>query len=231
MKEKLSIIVPVFNEEKTIRKVLESLLKVKMPVEKEIVVVNDGSTDNSLKIIQEIAGKNNSVKVFSKENGGKGSAVKLGIEKASGTVLIFQDADLEYNPKEIPEIIRPVLNGKAKVVFGSRFKGKIIGKIMWSHQLGNNLLSLATSILFFKKISDMETGYKAFRKEILQGIKLNSKSFDMEPEITAKILKRGIKILEVPISYKARTFAEGKKITLKDGIVALKTLIKYRFFD
>lgn len=231
-KERLSIIIPVFNEEKTIAQILEKVLAVKIPrVEKEIIIVNDGSSDKSLEIINKFARKNRETIVIDKDNGGKGSAVKAGLEKASGSIIIVQDADLEYHPEEIPMIIEPILQGKTDVVFGSRFKGKIIGKQIWSHNIGNKILSFATAIMFFHNISDMETCYKAFRRKVLNGMRINSKKFDFEPEITAKILKRGYKILEVPITYNARTFEEGKKIGVKDGIAALKALVKYRFSD
>ncbi|MDD5148629.1 MAG: glycosyltransferase family 2 protein, partial [Candidatus ainarchaeum sp.] len=156
-KEKLSIIVPVFNEEKTIREILSRLLKAKLPVEKEIIVVNDGSTDRSLEIIREFAKKRGEILVISKKNGGKGSAVITGMKNSTGSIMIVQDADLEYNPEEIESVIMPILEEKAKVVFGSRFKGKIIGKKILSHYIGNKVLSLATAILFFHRISDMET--------------------------------------------------------------------------
>ncbi|HLD58707.1 MAG TPA: glycosyltransferase family 2 protein [archaeon] len=229
--EKLSIIIPLFNEEKTISLLLEKIRKIKFSVETEIIIVDDGSTDSSLEKAREFAKKNRNVSVFGKKNSGKGSAVKIGLEKAKGTIIIVQDADLEYNPEEIPKVIAPILDGKADVVFGSRFKGKIIGRQIWSHYFGNKLLSFATAVLFFHNISDMETCYKAFRRSVIEGMKISSNKFDFEPEITAKILKRKYKILEVPITYNARTFEEGKKIKISDGIIALKTLLKYRFSD
>ncbi|MDD5163575.1 MAG: glycosyltransferase family 2 protein [Candidatus ainarchaeum sp.] len=229
--EKLSIIMPVFNEERTIKILLEKVIGLELPIEKEIIIVNDGSTDKSQAIIEEIAVKNRGIIAIGKKNGGKGSAVAAGLKKATGSIMIIQDADLEYDPEEIGKVIAPILNGKANVVFGSRFKGKIIGKQIISHLIGNKVLSLATAILFFHNISDMETGYKAFRREAIKGIELHSKRFDFEPEITAKILKNGHAILEVPITYRARTHKEGKKIKISDGFVALKTLLKYRFFD
>jgi glycosyltransferase involved in cell wall biosynthesis len=230
-KEKLSIIVPVFNEEKTIKELLTKVLAVKLPIKKEIIVVNDGSTDKSPEIIKSLEKKNREITVLEKKNGGKGSAIRIGLQIAKGTIITIQDADLEYEPREIQKIIRPILDGNAEVVFGSRFKGKILGRQLWTHYFGNKILSLATAILFFHNISDMETCYKIFRREVIKGIKLNANGFDFEPELTAKILKKGFRILEAPISYKARTFKEGKKITIKDGLIALKTLIKYRFFD
>ena len=229
--EKLSIIIPLFNEEKTISLLLEKIRKIKFSVETEIIIVDDGSTDSSLEKAREFAKKNRNVSVFGKKNSGKGSAVKIGLEKAKGTIIIVQDADLEYNPEEIPKVIAPILDGKADVVFGSRFKGKIIGRQIWSHYFGNKLLSFATAVLFFHNISDMETCYKAFRRSVIEGMKISSNKFDVEPEITAKILKRKYKMLEFPITYNARTFEEGKKIKISDGIIALKTLLKYRFSD
>ena len=229
--EKLSIIIPVFNEEKT---VAELIAKVKginfggLGLKSEIIVVDDGSTDKSREILSEITG----IKLlFHRKNMGKGAAVRTGIENSTGSIIIIQDADLEYDPVQIPEVIKPILEGQADVVYGSRFIGNIKGAKIALHETGNKILSMITTLLYFSRVTDMETCYKAFRREVLDGIKLRSNGFDFEPEITAKILKKGAGISEVPITSFARTFSEGKKITVKDGFKALKALIYYRFFN
>ncbi|QQG41090.1 MAG: glycosyltransferase family 2 protein [Candidatus Levyibacteriota bacterium] len=235
---KLSIIIPVFNEEKTITQVLEKVVLLKLPgVEKEIIVVDDGSTDSSKFKIQNL--KFMEIKFFSHEkNQGKGAAVKTGIKNATGDYIIIQDADLEYNPKDIQKLMEPILNGKAKVVYGTRLKrlpnfSKDEKKLrFFVHYLGNKFLSLLTSILYRQWITDMETGYKLIPRGVLQKITLHARSFDFEPEITAKILKNHIKILEIPISTNPRGYDQGKKLnTVKDGIFAFMTLLKYRFFE
>ncbi len=227
---KLTIIVPVFNEEKTVAQVIKGLQKLdlrQLGLRKEIVVVDDGSTDRSSRIIGGLKG----IKFLRHgQNQGKGAAVRTALANSSGEVVVIQDADLEYDLKDLPKVLAPIVQGKTDVVFGSRFKGRIRGKILFWHQIGNKVLSLATALLFSTGISDMETGYKAFKRSVLKGVSMRSRGFDFEPEITAKILKRGCRILEVPITYNARTFAEGKKITAKDGIIALATLFRCRFF-
>ncbi len=230
-KQKLSVVMPVFNEERTILAVLERVQKVRLPFEKEIIVVDDGSTDSSLRKIQGFAKKNSGVEIVTKKNGGKGSAVRAGFKFAKGTIIVVLDADLEYDPAEIPAVISPIVEGRADVVFGSRFKGKITGKKIVVHYIGNKFLSLMTTLLFFHWVSDMETCYKAFNKNVLDSIKLNADRFDFEPEVTAKILKKGYRFCEVKVDYAARSFEEGKKIGIRDGFSALKTLIKYRFVD
>jgi glycosyltransferase involved in cell wall biosynthesis len=232
----LSIIIPAYNEEKTVAKIIKKVQKIRLPKNliKEIIVIDDGSTDSTPKIIKNIKG----IKYVShNKNFGKGAAVLTGIRNSKGDFILIQDADLEYDPKYIPHIIEPILKGKAKVVYGTRLKNyplKILGKKrtpLITHYLGNKFLSFITNILFGKNVSDMETGYKVFLSSILSGIEIKAKGFDFEPEITAKLLKKGFKIYEVPIKVNPRGYDEGKKITWKDGIVAFWTLVKYRFVD
>lgn len=233
----LSIVIPVFNEEKTIGTVLENVKKILLPeIDMEIIVVDDGSEDESAKIISSIASKNKNIKLIRhKRNMGKGAAVVTGFESAKGDILLIQDADLEYDPKYIPKLIKPILSNSEEVVYGTRLRKNIslFGKNRTPlpfHIVGNKFLSFATSILYGESITDMETGYKILKKNVLKGIELKSKSFDFEPELTAKILKKGIRILEIDIETKPRGYDEGKKIRpIHDGIIALWTLIKYRF--
>lgn len=224
---KLSIIIPVYNEEKTLEKLVNSVKSVKLPVSREIILVNDGSRDGTAKIMEKLAKGDKSIKIVDYgENRGKGFAVRKGFEEVNGDLILIQDADLEYDPNEIPTLLKPVLEGKAEVVYGSRFLGKIIGKRMISHTIGNKILSGVTAITYGKKITDMETGYKLFTRKVVDSIKgeLKADHFDIEPEITAKIILKGFEIKEVPITYTARQFDEGKKITWVDGIPALKVL-------
>lgn len=239
---KLSIIIPVYNEEATVKEILARVKKTKLPtgVKKEIVVVDDGSDDNSKFEVQnaklQFGIKN--LKLFEhKKNKGKGAAIRTGIKKATGDVILIQDADLEYNPSSYTSLLAPILKGGAKVVYGTRLKNypvTFFGKKQTpfiSHYLGNRLLSLVTSILYQSKVSDMETCYKVFKNEVLAGVRINADKFDFEPEITAKILKRGYKIHEVPIKVEPRGYEDGKKITWRDGFSALWALVKYRFTD
>lgn len=227
---KLSIIMPVYNEKNTIKEILGKVRHIDLgEIEKEIIVVDDGSTDGTSDILKYEA--DSSLKyVRHQQNQGKGAAVKTGLGAATGDLIIIQDADLEYDPHDYLKLINPVLKGKAQVVYGSRFTGERRNMLFW-HYVGNRLLSLITNILYNTTLSDMETGYKLFTKEALNNIKIKAKRFEFEPEITAKILKEGIRIYEVPISYTGREFSEGKKISWKDGLIALWTLIKYRFVN
>lgn len=230
---KLSIIIPVYNEEKTILKILNKLSKVNLKINKEIIMINDGSKDNSRKIIEDYLKKqkktkNITYKLLSKKNGGKGSAIRAGMNLSTGDIITVQDADLEYNPEDYRKLIKPIIEGKAKIVYGSRFlkRHTPLYKIyFW----GNKFLTLLTKILYNTKITDMETCYKVFKADIIKNIKIKANHFDFEPEITAKILKLGIKIKEIPISYNPRTIKEGKKINWKDGLQAIWTLIYWRF--
>lgn len=229
----LSIIMPVYNEQSTIKKILNRVINAKIKgVEKEIIVVDDCSKDNTKSILHKI--RDGPVKIFfHKSNMGKGAAIRTGLKNAKGDIILIQDADLEYNPNEYQKLIEPILKGKANVVYGTRLPHikANIKKMNLVHFAGNVLLTYCTNFLYGSKITDMETGYKVFRKKALDGIRLKSKRFDFEPEITAKISKKGYRIYEVPITFNARTFKEGKKITVIDGIKAVYYLLKYRFFD
>ena len=235
-KEKISIIIPVFNEEKTVAEVIDEVLKIPLSgTEKEIIVVNDGSVDRTREVLDRYTQRTrkNLVVLQHPINKGKGAAIRTAISRASGDIILIQDADLEYHPKEYPKLLSPILKKKSKVVYGSRIDAikKNLNKMYLSHYLGNRFLSLMTSVLYGQEISDMETGYKVFRKEVVNGMMLRSRRFDIEPEITAKILKRGYDVLEVPIDFFGRSFKEGKKITWIDGLVAFWVLVKYRFVD
>ena len=229
---KLSIIIPVFNEEKTVEKLIEEVWKVELPqVEKEIIVVDDGSTDATPEILKRVKNRYPELKVvFKKKNEGKGSAIRRGLKEVTGDLVVFQDADLEYDPRDYPLLMKPILEGKADVVYGSRFLGPHRVLLFW-HLIGNIFLNLVTNFLYNTTLTDMETCYKMFRSDVIKNLPLKARGFEIEPEITAKILKRGYRVWEVPISYNGRGYEEGKKITWKDGFVALYTLFKYRFKD
>lgn len=234
---KLSIIIPVFNEEKTILSIIKTLLKTKINADIEIIIVDDGSSDKTRNHLKKQ--KNKKLKIIRHDkNKGKGAAVRTGMEKATGEYILIQDADLEYNPKYINSLLAPIKTKKSEVVYGTRLKrlpnlNKEERTLQFlTHYLGNRFLSLVTSILYGQFITDMETGYKLFPKKALKGMRLNAKGFELEPEITAKLLRRGYKIVEVPINVNPRGYDEGKKInTLKDGTKALWFLFKYRFSD
>lgn len=235
----LSIIIPAYNEEKTIQEILKRVAEVEISdVKIQVVIVDDGSNDNTLTLIKEsVKGLRNSILIEHKKNRGKGAAVNTGIKNSTGEILIIQDADLEYNPSDIPRLVAPILKKKVRVVYGTRLRTKPVffGKNrtpLLVHFFGNKFLSLITSILYGAHVTDMETCYKAFDRDVLKNVKLKSHSFDFEPEITAKILKKGIKILELDIKTKPRGYGDGKKLhTVRDGTIALWTLIKYRFVN
>ncbi len=224
----ISIVIPIFNEERTIEQLLTNVLK--QPEVHEIIAVDDGSTDGSLSILRKIAAKESRIKCcVLKKNAGKGSAVTEGLKHVTGEIVIMQDADLEYNPQDYPRLIEPFNDPKINVVYGSRLLGKGNNISCLSFAIGGMMLTVITDLLYFAHITDEPTGYKVFRKKILDGVKLESRGFEFCPEVTAKILRQGIKIHEVPISYSPRGIADGKKIRLSDGIIAIWTLLKYRF--
>jgi glycosyltransferase involved in cell wall biosynthesis len=225
---KLSVIVPVYNEANTISRVLEDLYKVDIGVEKEIIVVDDCSTDGTKEFLAGI--DNYRVKVFFHEkNAGKTAAVNTGLENVTGDIVIIQDADLEYPPlKNYNTLLEPILEGHADVVYGSRFLG-VHRVFFWWHYFANRFLTVLTNILFDTMLTDMETGAKAFTRKALEGVTLSSRGFCFEPEITAKVFKKGLRVYEVPITYYGRSYSEGKKIKPIDGVKAVFAIFKYRF--
>lgn len=223
---KLSVIIPVYNEKNTLAEIVERVRRV--PIEKEIILVEDGSTDGTREVCRRLEGA--ARVIYHEKNQGKGAAIRTGLKEARGDYVIIQDADLEYDPEEYAKLLAPVEKGKAEVVYGSRFTGEH-RNMFFLHWIGNKFLSLVTNILYNTTLSDMETCYKLFKRELIQAIPLRCRRFEFEPEVTAKVLKRGIRIYEVPISYSGREYHEGKKITWRDGFSALWTLIKYRFVD
>jgi glycosyltransferase involved in cell wall biosynthesis len=224
---KLSVIIPVYNEKNTIEKILDKVLAV--PLEKEVILVDDCSKDGSREILKNM-NRSGVVTVFHDVNKGKGAAIRTGLQYVTGDVVVIQDADLEYDPNEYLKLIEPIRSGQADVVYGSRFSGKT-EKMSLAYYLGNKVLTIATNVLYGTKLTDMETCYKMVKAPIFKAMKLRANRFDFEPEITAKLLKSGKTIIEIPISYKGRHWTEGKKITWKDGIAALWSIIKYRFVD
>jgi len=227
---KLSIVIPVYNEKNTIERIVDLVLGVE-GIDKEIVVVDDGSTDGTVDILKKIGEKYQNIKIVIKgENRGKGHTLKVGFKETTGDYVIIQDADLEYDPQDYKKLLRALGEEKVDVIYGSRFSGSY-EKMSTLHYFGNKILTLITNIFFGVMLTDMETCYKLVPGDFIRSIDIKSERFDFEPEITAKILKSGLKIKEVPISYKGRAFSEGKKITWRDGFNAVYTLIKFRFFD
>jgi glycosyltransferase involved in cell wall biosynthesis len=224
---KLSVIIPVYNEVGTIQEIIERVKQA--PFEKEVIVVDDCSTDGTRDLLKEKEGEGVTV-LFHESNQGKGAAIRTAIPHMSGDIAIVQDADLEYHPSEYPRLIAPILEGKADVVYGSRFQGGTHRILFFWHAVGNRIITTLSNMLTDLNLSDMETGYKAFRAEVLKRIKIESNRFGFEPEITAKIAKMGCHIYEVPISYWGRDYTQGKKINWKDGLAAIYWIIKYNIF-
>jgi glycosyltransferase involved in cell wall biosynthesis len=226
---KLSVVIPVFNEVHNIEEILKRVKASKQA--SEIVVVDDCSQDGTRDVLKKIDGKGGVHLILHERNQGKGAAVRTGLQAARGDVIIIQDADLEYSPHDYPTLLQPIKDGIADVVYGSRFLGGPRRAVMFWHMIANQLLTFMTNILYDAILSDMETGYKVFRREVIDGMTLRSNRFDFEPEFTAKVLKRHHRIYEVPISFNPRDYSEGKKIKLQDAFVAVWTLLKYRFVD
>lgn len=227
---RLSIIIPVHNEKKTIEEILRRIMAVKIPgVSKEIIIVDDKSKDGTRKILEKIKKKHPKFRIiYHSKNQGKGAAIRTGFKHVSGDYILIQDADLEYDPRDIPKLLKPIREGKAEVVYGSRFTGERKNMFFW-HMVGNKLLTFLANFLYNTTLSDMEVGYKLFAKKLLRSVILRENRFGFDPEITVQILKKGIRIYEVPISYAGREFNEGKKISWKDGFRILWVLIKHRF--
>jgi glycosyltransferase involved in cell wall biosynthesis len=226
---KLSVIIPVFNEARTIHPILERVLATGLA--DEVILVDDGSSDDSVKVLKGLEGKPGVQVILHPNNLGKGAAIRTGVNASTGDVVLIQDADLEYDPGDYPALLKPILDGKADVVYGSRFLGGPRRVAMFWHMIANQLLTFTTNLLYNTILSDMETGYKVFRREVWDKVTLRANRFDFEPEFTAKILKNKVRIFEVPISFNPRDYSEGKKIKLKDAFSAAWTLLKCRFFD
>ena len=225
----LSVIIPIFNERNTLNRIIERVLETGLA--DEILLIDDGSTDGTSELLAKLHGRQGIRVINHTHNQGKGAAVRTGISTATGDVILIQDADLEYDPRDYPALLKPILEGTADVVYGSRFLGGPRRVTMFWHMLANQLLTLTTNLLYNTILSDMETGFKVFRRDVLENIKLRGNRFDFEPEFTAKILKRNVRIFEVPISFNPRDYSEGKKIKLKDAFEAFWALFKYRFVD
>jgi glycosyltransferase involved in cell wall biosynthesis len=226
---KLSVVIPVFNEKYTIAEIVRKVRATRLA--SEIILVDDGSTDGTREILKSLEPTPELTVLYHEKNRGKGAALRTGFQKAAGDVILIQDADLEYNPAEYPSLLEPIECGQADVVYGSRFLGSKRRVTMFWHMIANQLLTLATNVLYNSILSDMETGYKVFRADLLRSVRLRANRFDFEPEITAKMLKRKARLFEVPISFNPREYEQGKKISLGDAFTAVWALLKYRFFD
>jgi glycosyltransferase involved in cell wall biosynthesis len=224
----VSVVMPVYNEQDTIEEIVGRVLAVAQRI--ELIVVDDGSKDRTRDILTALQRQHGFKLIFQERNQGKGAAIRRGFAEVSGDLVIIQDADLEYSPEEYPALIELICQGRADVVYGSRFLGRH-RVFLFTHYLGNRLLTLLTNVLYNTMLSDMETCYKVMRTEVLRSMTLNSNGFGIEPELTAKIFKRGYRVYEVPITYDGRGYDEGKKITWRDGFTALWVLLKYRFTE
>lgn len=225
----LSIVIPVYNEVKNIGEIIKRVQSTKLA--KEIIIVDDGSIDGTRDALQKLSEQNQVRVILHERNQGKGAAVVTGLRAAQGDVLLIQDADLEYDPRDYPTLLQPIEEGLADVVYGSRFLGAPHRVTMFWHMVANRILTLMTNILYNTILTDMETGYKVFRREVIDGMNIRAKRFDFEPEFTAKVLKRKHRIFEVPISFNPRDYSQGKKIKLRDAFEAVWTLLKYRVMD
>lgn len=227
---KLSVIIPVFNEKNSIQNIVKKVEDI--DIDKEIILIDDCSNDGTVEIIKNNINGRNIKKLFHKKNLGKGAAIRTGIKHISGDIVIIQDADMEYDPNDYHALIWPIVRGDADVVYGSRLSGGAPQRVhMFWHLMGNRMLSFITNIIYNTTLTDMETGYKVFRTDVIKNLNLKSSRFEIEPEITAKIFKQKLRVYELPISYYGRSYEEGKKITWKDGFIALWTILKYRFVD
>jgi len=226
---KLSVIIPVFNERNTIREIVKRVMD--SPSVNEIVIVDDGSTDGTRDILEDLKSNKMIRVILHKANIGKGAAVRTGINAVQGDLIIIQDADLEYDPRDYPLLLQPIQENIADVVYGSRFLGGARRPIYFWNMVANKILTFTTNILYNNILSDMETGYKLFKRDVVKDIQIKAKGFNFEPEFTAKLLKHGVRIYEVPIRFNPRLYSEGKKIKLSDAFQAMWTLVKYRFVD
>ena len=224
----ISIVVPVFNEARTVADVIERLITIDLPAPREILVVNDGSTDGTREVLDRVPQRPELRIIHAEKNGGKGSAIRIGFARASGTIVAIQDADLELDPAQIADLVKPILDGRTRVVYGSRF---LAGRpaAPWLSIFANEVLTGVTNVLYGGHLTDMETCYKVMHREIAQSLNLESNRFDIEPEITAKLLRAGHSIFELPIRFEPRSRAQGKKIGWRDGFHAIQVLFKYRF--
>lgn len=224
----LSVVMPCYNEQATVEEIIRRVLAV--PLRIELIVVDDGSTDATRDILARLAGELGFTLVLQAQNAGKGAALRRGFREVTGDLVVIQDADLEYSPEELPQLIELICEGRADVVYGSRFLGRH-RVFLFTHYVGNRFLTLVTNVLYNTMLSDMETCYKVMRAEVLRSMTLEADGFGIEPELTAKIFKRHYRVYEVPITYDGRGYEEGKKITWRDGFVALWVLVKYRFTE